>query len=183
MAIIDDIKGVPIVVSGPSGVGKGTIVKKMLEQTSRVKASVSMTTRPLRPGEKDGLHYFFVTEERFMAAIDHYELIEWAQVYGNFYGTPREMLEYDLANGTDVILEIDVQGAASAHTIYPEAVLVYVVPPSLEELNLRLYAREHVKVDKLDQPARDLKIIVETERLKTKRYKPVLLETGVLKET
>ncbi len=134
-------KPVVIVVSGPSGAGKSTIVKKVLERDKEISLSVSLTTRPPRPGEKEGREYRFVSEEEFVRIRDSGGLLEWAEVYGHFYGTPREPIEARLGEGRDVLLEIDVQGGMQVRENMEEAVMVFIVPPGMEELERRLRGR------------------------------------------
>ena len=130
-----------IVVSGPSGAGKSTVVEKVLEASDDTRFSVSLTTRPPRAGEREGDEYSFVDMERFLRARDAGELIEWAKVHGNFYGTPSAFVEETLASGKNVLLEIDVQGGLSVKERVPDSVLVFLVPPSLKELERRLRGR------------------------------------------
>lgn len=137
-------------VSGPSGVGKGSIVAQVVKTCSDLIPSVSMTTRRPRPGEVEGVSYFFVSQERFRQAIENRELAEWAAVYGNYYGTPRSYLDAQFEKGLDVILDIDVQGAAAIRTLYRNAILVYVLPPSLEALRQRLFSRAKGECDDLE---------------------------------
>lgn len=134
-------KGALIVVSGFAGAGKGTIVKRMLAQNPNFALSVSMTTRSPRNGEEHGREYFFVTKEEFEEAIDQHMLLEYANYVGNYYGTPKKYVEEMLEKGRDVILEIEAQGALQIKTRYPEAVLVFVTPPSVAILESRLRNR------------------------------------------
>jgi guanylate kinase len=129
------------VVSGPSGVGKGTVVKRLLERHPELLASVSVTTRAPRHGERDGVDYRFVSDERFDEMVDRGELLEWAHVVGHRSGTPGEPVERALAEGRDVVLEIDVQGARQVRERVPDAVLIFLAPPSMEELERRLRSR------------------------------------------
>jgi len=129
------------VVSAPSGAGKTTLVKLLLEQDSRVRHSVSYTTRAPRAGEQDGREYHFVGVDAFTAMRERGEFLEWAQVHGNFYGTSRVWLEEQMAKGDDLLLEIDWQGAAQVKKQFPDAVGVFILPPSLAELERRLRAR------------------------------------------
>lgn len=128
-------------VSGPSGVGKGTVVRRLLERLDHLRVSVSVTTRRPRPGERDGVDYSFVTEEGFDELIAADDLLEWAEVFGSRYGTPRRTVDEALDAGDDVILEIDVQGASRVHERAPEARLIFLRPPSQEELERRLRGR------------------------------------------
>ena len=128
------------VVSGPSGAGKGTICSKLLEGGD-LELSVSMTTRAPRGSEIPGVSYYYVTHEEFQKTIDEGGLLEWAQIYGNRYGTPKAPVLKKLDEGRDVILEIEMQGAMQVKKNYPQCVLIFVLPPSLTELKKRLIAR------------------------------------------
>ena len=128
-------------VSGPSGAGKGTVVRKVLAQRPDVRLSVSATTRPARPGERHGVDYSFIPVAEFIAMRDRGEFLESAEVYGNMYGTPRGQVEKALAQGTDVIAELDIQGAMAVKRARPDAILVFIEPPSLDDLFLRLRGR------------------------------------------
>ena len=134
-------RGVLIVVSGFSGAGKGTIVKKIIEENDNYALSISMTTREPRKGEKEGVSYFFVSKERFEDAISNGELVEYANYVGNYYGTPKKYVEDMIESGKDVILEIEMQGAMQVKTRFPDAVLVFVTPPNADELKRRLMSR------------------------------------------
>ncbi|MBR5236002.1 MAG: guanylate kinase [Clostridia bacterium] len=134
-------RGLLLVVSGPSGTGKGTVCRALLEKRPDIHLSVSATTRKPRPGEIDGVSYYFMEEEAFRSMINSDGFIEWACFCQNYYGTPKEKVEEQLAAGRDVILEIEVQGAMQVKSEFPEAVFIFVVPPSLEELEKRLSGR------------------------------------------
>jgi len=133
--------GMLVVLSGPSGVGKNTLVKKGLETIDRVTYSISATTRQPRNGEKDGIDYFFISKEDFKERIQRDEFFEWAEVYGNFYGTPRTYVESMLKKGIDVLLDIDTRGAASIRKKVSNAISVFVLPPTADELMNRLIGR------------------------------------------
>jgi guanylate kinase len=130
-----------LVIAGPSGVGKGTIVKKLVERDPSLWLSVSANTRPPRPGEHEGIDYLFMDRDAFEALRDHDGFLEWFEVYGDLKGTPRGPVEQHLGAGDDVLLEIDVQGALAVQQRFPEAVLVFVKPPSPDELRRRLMSR------------------------------------------
>lgn len=134
-------KGLLLVVSGPSGAGKGTICKEFLQNNKDVKLSVSATTRQPREGEVDGVNYFFVSKENFNSMIKNNELLEHAQIYDNFYGTPKAAILENLENGNDVVLEIEMQGARQIKDVYPEGVFIFILPPSLNELKNRIVGR------------------------------------------
>ncbi|MBO8142248.1 MAG: guanylate kinase [Firmicutes bacterium] len=134
-------RGFLVVLSGPSGVGKNTLLNAVLPTVEGLKYSVSATTRPPRPGEVHGRDYFFVSDEEFDAMLERGELLEWAEFVGRRYGTPRRYVDQCLAQGLTVILDIDIQGAAQVRAAMPEAVLVFLLPPSLEELRRRIYGR------------------------------------------
>lgn len=135
-------EGILVVISGFSGAGKGTLVKKLIETYDRYALSVSMTTRNPRPGEIDGVHYFFTSKEEFEKTIKEGGLIEHANYCGNYYGTPKEFVDRMRAEGKDVILEIEVQGALQIKEKFPTALLLFVTPPNAEELKKRLYGRQ-----------------------------------------
>jgi guanylate kinase len=129
------------VLSGPSGVGKGTVLDRLLEDFKLIEYSVSATTRKPRPGEISGQDYFFLAEEEFLQMIREDHFIEWARVHNNYYGTPREFVEKTLKTGKDIILEIDIQGARQVKRNYPDAIFIFLIPPSLEELRNRIEKR------------------------------------------
>ena len=134
-------KGLLLVVSGPSGAGKGTICKVLMNRNNDLKLSVSATTRQPRNGEVEGENYYFLTHEKFNEMISKNEFLEYAQTYSNFYGTPKGPVMESLEKGQDVVLEIEMQGARQVKQIYPEAILIFVLPPSLNELESRLSSR------------------------------------------
>ncbi len=143
-------KGLKIVLSGPSGSGKGTIVKELIRDEQFL-LSISATTRAPRQGEEEGVHYFFKTRDDFESMIANNELIEYAEFCGNYYGTPKAFIEESVKNGKDVILEIEVKGAMQIKKIYPEAIFIFVVPPSLVELENRLVGRNTEARDVIEQ--------------------------------
>ncbi len=134
-------KGKLFVISGPSGAGKGTLRKELFRRVPNLVYSVSVTTRKPRAGEKDGVDYFFISKEEFERMKRKGELLEWAEVHGNLYGTPKKFVESKLKEGKSVVLEIDVQGAFQVKKSFPEAVLIFILPPSEEELIRRLKKR------------------------------------------
>lgn len=144
-------KGILIVVSGFSGAGKGTLMKKLMEEYDNYALSISMTTRNPRPGEEDGREYFFVTKEQFEEKIGQEGLIEYANYCGNYYGTPRAYVEQQLEAGKDVILEIEIQGALKIKEKFPTALLLFVMPPSAKELRRRLIGRGTETQEVIDQ--------------------------------
>ena len=133
--------GLLIVISGPSGVGKDTVLRRLFELDPRLKYSVSYTTRPPRPGEIDGQSYTFVSESEFLRLIEQKEFLEWAKVYDHYYGTSRRRVEEALNRGEDIILKIDVQGAAFVKKRKPDGLFIFITPPSTEELLHRLTGR------------------------------------------
>lgn len=134
-------KGKLFVLSGPSGAGKGTLRKKVFETVEDIRFSISCTTRPPRQGEKDGVDYRFISEEAFLSLLREDKFLEHAEVHGHYYGTLRDDVEQALLSGLDMVLEIDVQGAFQIREKMPESILVFVSPPSLEELERRLRER------------------------------------------
>ena len=129
------------VISGSSGVGKGTVIKEFLKKHPDFRLSVSCTTRAKRQGEEEGVNYFYLTEEEFSSCIENNEFLEWAEFSGNRYGTKKEIVESCLKNGENLILEIDTKGALNVKSIMPDSVLIFIAPPSLEELEPRLRGR------------------------------------------
>lgn len=135
-------RGLLIVLSGPSGVGKGTVRKALFSQSDiQLQYSISVTTRKPREGEVDGVDYFFKTREQFEQMIRQNELLEWAEYVGNYYGTPIDYVEKTLQEGKDVFLEIEVQGAMQVRKVFPEALFIFLAPPSLSELRKRIEMR------------------------------------------
>lgn len=136
-----DHQGILVVVSGFSGAGKGTLMKELLKRYDNYALSISATTRAPREGETDGKEYFFVSKEQFEKMRDEQKLIEYAQYVNHYYGTPKEYVEQKMAEGKDVILEIEIQGALKVKKRFPDALLLFVTPPSAEELRKRLVGR------------------------------------------
>ncbi|HZD75020.1 MAG TPA: guanylate kinase [Actinomycetota bacterium] len=134
-------RGRLVVLAGPSGVGKGAITSRLLAARPDLRLSVSATTRPARPDEVEERHYYFVDSDTFDRLVHTGGLLEWAEIFGNRYGTPREPVERAIAEGRDVVVEIDVQGARQIRAICPDAFMVFIKPPSLEELERRLRER------------------------------------------
>ncbi|WP_246940089.1 guanylate kinase [Bacillus pinisoli] len=135
-------RGLLIVLSGPSGVGKGTVRKAIFEQeNTKLQYSISMTTRKPREGEVDGVDYFFKSREEFEDLIKKDKLLEWAEYVGNYYGTPVDYVEETLQKGQDVMLEIEVQGALQVRKAFPEGLFIFLAPPSLNELKSRIQTR------------------------------------------
>lgn len=196
-------KGSVIIVSGPSGVGKGTIVKKVVEKRNDMFLSVSCTTRAPREGEIPGVSYHYISEEEFKKRIDEEYFLEWECYVGNYYGTPLAPMLSAMEEGKSTILEIEVGGAFQAKRRYPEAVLVFVVPPSFSELKKRLETRdagnevalaaiekrmaraleEYEKIvdydyiivnDDLDEAVKSLETIIEAGRLSVKNNKETI---------
>jgi len=202
-------QGLLFVVSGPSGVGKSTLCKNMVAQVPQTVLSVSCTTRPPRPGEHDGVDYCFLDEPTFRGMIQRDELVEWAEVYGNLYGTPQHQLDEAMKQGLDVLLDIDAQGAHQIMKRFAGAVYVFVTPPSLDALRTRLYRRASdspdaiqrrlksasdeianfrsyhylIRNEELTQATKELESIILAERVKTERLNTKWLkEKGLIEE-
>ncbi len=194
-------EGILLVVSGPSGVGKGTVNEQLIKRNEDMKYSVSATTRDKRPGEIEGVHYYFKSREEFEGMIERNEFLEHMCVFGmNYYGTPRAYVEEELASGKDVILEIDVQGGMRIKEVCPDAVLIFIAPPSMGELKSRLIGRgtespevverrietalEEVKAlpnydyiivnDIIEMAVHDIEDIISAEKSSMKRNKPLV---------
>ena len=142
-------KGTLYVFTGPSGTGKGTILKQVLEADDRIQLSVSATTRDPRPGEENGVHYWFLSQDEFLKKIDEAAFLEHACYVGNYYGTLEAPVNTQLESGYDVVLEIEVQGALQIHEKRPDAIMIFVAPPSIEELESRLRGRGTEAEDKV----------------------------------
>jgi guanylate kinase len=189
-------EGLLLVLSGPSGVGKGTVSQALRQQCPNLTYSVSVTTRQPREGEKDGVNYFFKSREDFEALIRNNELLEWAEYAGNFYGTPLSFVNEMRCIGRDVLLEIEVQGALRVKKIMPDAVFLFLAPPSMDELRARIesrgteseaiihrrlsIAREELEMmhqyhylivnDKVELAVQRIQAIITAEHLKMERY-------------
>ena len=140
-----------IIITGPSGVGKGTVVKKLLDVNNDIWLSISATTRNPRMGEKDGENYYFISDEMFKDMIDKKEFLEWAQFAGNYYGTPLSTVKEKIEKGFIVLLEIEVEGAKQIKEKFPEALSIFLLPPSKEELEKRIRNRGTEKEDAINK--------------------------------
>jgi guanylate kinase len=189
-------EGLLIVISGPAGTGKGTVVGKLLEKNPNIKLSISKTTRKPRPGEKEGVNYFFVSREQFEEEIKNERFLEYAEYNNNYYGTPKDFVFEALEKGFDVILEIETKGALQIKKVFSDAVLIFLLPPSIEELYKRLVkrgtesedeirarleiAKNEIKLvpeydycvinDNVDDAAEKIQKIIEVEKLKSRRF-------------
>lgn len=192
-------KGFLLVLSGPSGSGKGTVSEALMAKNNEVKFSTSVTTRKPRSMEVDGEKYFFKTEEEFKDMVKNDELLEYAHVHTNYYGTPKEFVFQEIEKGEIVLLEIDVQGALQIKDKYKEAVFIFLLPPTMEELKHRIVSRgteseKDIEIrfanafkeldfvgkydyfvvnDKVDQAVKDIENIIAAEKLRVKRYKNI----------
>jgi guanylate kinase len=203
-------RGLLIVISGPSGAGKGTICKRFLERNTEVALSVSATTRTPRKGEVDGINYHFVSKDEFKMRIQDDDFLEYAEVYDNFYGTPRSNVEELLESGRDVILEIDIQGALKVKENAQDGVFVFILPPSMSELKQRIINRGSetkeslmkrfksayqeinfvskynyaVVNDKVDIAVEKLEAIIAAEKCRVDRIKESILDSkeGIIHE-
>ena len=143
-------RGQLLIISAPSGAGKTSLIKALVDAETRIEVSVSHTTRPMRPGERDGINYYFVSEAEFLSLRDAGAFFEWAEVFGNFYGTGIAQLEARLAEGADVILEIDWQGAQQVRRLLPDSAWAFILPPSVDALKSRLQSRGQDNDDTID---------------------------------
>lgn len=152
------------VISGSSGVGKGTVIKEFLSRNPEFKLSVSCTTRQPREGEVHGKNYFFLSREEFESCINNNEFLEWAEFSGNLYGTQRPYIDEKLAQGKSLILEIDTKGALNVKKIMPEAVLIFILPPSFEELEARLRGRHTETEEAIQKRLASTKLELENSK-------------------
>lgn len=170
-------KGLLILISGPSGTGKGTVCDLLRQKHPEISYSISATTRQPRPGEQDGVNYYFYSREKFQEMIAKGQLLEWAEVYGNFYGTPKQQVIDRLEAGEDILLEIDTQGALNVMKLMPDGLFIFLLPPSLEELATRLKGRGTETEESLK---RRLGAAVDEIKLATK-YRYVVINDQVEK--
>ncbi len=194
--------GFLLVLSGPSGSGKGTVSEALMEKYDDISFSTSVTTRTPRPGEVNGENYFFTTREDFEDMVEHEELLEYAFVHTNYYGTPKKFVFDEIEKGEIVLLEIDVQGALQIKERYKEAVFIFLLPPTMDELRSRLVKRDteteeeintrfknafkeldfvgeydyFVVNNTVDQAVKDIEDIIAAERLRVKRHKDIKKE-------
>lgn len=192
-------KGFLLVISGPSGSGKGTVSQALLERNKDIVFSISATTRKPRPGEKDGVNYFFLEEEEFMKRAERGEFLEYAFVHNNYYGTPKDFVLKEIEKGEIVLLEIDVQGALQIKKNYKNVVFVFLLPPTMDELKNRIIKRgteteEDIELrlknafeeldfvgeydyfvvnDKVEDAVKDIEHIIKAEKLRVKRHSDI----------
>ncbi len=197
-------RGLLVVLSAPSGTGKSTVAKLLVERNKRLRLSVSATTRAPRRGEVEGRDYFYKTVDEFKNMIEHNEFVEWVEYCGNYYGTPKKYIEDSINEGFDVLLEIEVEGAARIKEKYPDSVLIFMLPPSFDELKRRIEGRgtekpeviqnrlnqaekeikcidmyDYVVInDSIDNAINSINIILEAEKAKVKRNKDLLKQIG-----
>lgn len=192
-------KGFLLIISGPAGTGKGTVCKSLLERNNDIIYSISATTRKPRTGEENGINYFFIEDEEFKEKISKDEFLEYAYVHTNYYGTPKEFVMDEVKKGEIVLLEIDVQGALQIKKNYSEAVFVFLLPPTMEELKNRIVKRGtettedinrrfenafkeldfvgeydyFVVNEKIEDAVSDIESIIRAERLRVKRHSDI----------
>ncbi len=197
-------EGLLVVISGPSGAGKGTICRSLTENAKDLELSVSATTRAPRTGEIEGKNYYFIDVEEFKRRVENGEFLEYANVYDNYYGTPKEKVIEKLQTGRTVILEIDIQGALKVKKAHPEGVFIFVVPPSIDELQKRIitratdtievigkrmkcvkdeldYATEYdyvVMNDSLEEAVSKIRSIIDVEKMKSHRNTDLIKKIG-----
>lgn len=197
--------GLLIVISAPSGTGKGTLIKQLQEKNNNIRLSVSATTRKPREGEIDGQSYFFKTLDEFKSMVENDELIEWVEYCDNFYGTPRKYIDESLRLGFDIVLELEVEGAHNIRNKYPDSVLLFILPPSFEELRKRIEGRgtekPEVILKRMDKAKKEVTFInnydyviindniakavdeinniLVAEKLKVRRNKDILKHLGI----
>lgn len=152
------------VISGSSGVGKGTVIKEFLRKHPEFKLSVSCTTRAPRDGEVDGVNYFFLSKDEFQKRINNGDFLEWAEFSGNMYGTGKDYVEKTLNAGHNLILEIDTKGALNVKSIMPEAKLIFILPPSMEELESRLRGRKTETEEAIQKRLASTKLEIENSK-------------------
>lgn len=201
-------EGLLVVVSGPSGTGKGTLLNNIRQKENNIKFSVSATTREPRDGEVEGVNYFFKTHEEFDSMIKKGELVEWVKYCDNYYGTPKRCIEDTIKSGLDCLLEIEVEGALNIKSIYPDCVSIFILPPSFDELRRRIEGRGTEKpeaiqkrmekavkemkfVDKYDyvvvnddieEAVNSIKCILASEKLKLCRNINILERIGIISD-
>jgi len=171
-------KGKIIVISGPSGCGKTTICKELIKKNKNFVFSVSYTTRLKREGEINGKDYFFVSEQEFLKMVRQKKLVEWAKVYNNYYGTPKEPLLKAINSGKDILLDIDVQGGKNIKKIFPESILIFVLPPSYEVLKQRIISRAKDKPEEIKKRLKNLE-----KEIKNSKYYDYFIINDNLEET
>ena len=164
-----------LVISGSSGVGKGTVINEFLKRHIEFKLSISCTTRNKRDGEENGINYFFLSRKEFNKCIENHEFLEWAEFSGNFYGTKKSFVEKCLERGENLILEIDTKGALNVKKIMPEATLIFIAPPSFEELEARLRGRHTETEEAIQKRLASIKLELEN----SKRYDYVVVNDTV----